>query len=1234
MCNFAEPIHEQETPQCSRANPRFRAFLGVVMPRFTPSDRRRFVSRLSFLLSMAAGLLLLGASPAAWAQVTFNGVVSTLNTGSITLGNPAGVAVDPAGNVYIVERSKTQIVKVNPQGAASLLTISGVGSGLNGPSGLALDGAGNLYIADTGNNRIVKVSPSGSGSVVSTGSVSLQSPVGIAVDASGNIFISDQTSPSGRIVEVSSGGSVSVLSITVSPSPTTLAAPAGLAVDTSGNLYIADSGNDRIVTVAAGGTAGSVLSISGLSTGLANPQDVAIDGLGNVYIADSSNSRVVVVAPGGAGSVLGTGAMSLSTPVGVAVDVSGTVYIADAGIDQIVKVAASAVGFGHPTLGTSSSVTQALPFSVANGTTVGSVKAFTLGAPNLDFTVVPSGTTCTNGTTDTTCNVNLQFLPTAPGLRRGAVVLYDNADPPNPLATVPLNGFADAPVAALAPNTASVIGTGSVTLIAPYQIALDGAGNMYIANYGAQNVPKVAMAGSGASVVNTGSETLSNVGGVALDGAGNLFIADYGNGRIVVVTPAGVASALSVSGLSPALNDPSALAFDAAGILYIADSANGRIVKVSSLVVGSTSTGTGSAVRTGGYTLGPEVPGVAVDAAGAIYIADATNNRIVKVTATGAASSVTASGLTLNSPQGVAVDGMSNLYIADSGNARIVEVTTAGVASVVNAPGLTNPSTLSGPAGVTVDPFGNIYVPDTSNNRIVDVPVAGAVLTFASTIVGSISSDSPQTATVTNLGNQPLVIEANPTYTLSFSQNTADTNLCASFNSLLAGAVCDVSVEFTPRSVGNLSTNITVATNSLNVGISTQQISVSGKANPASVFLAGPVVQPAQVTFGRTGSVVMTVTGPYTTIALPSGTLSYSILNASSASVASGTVSLTAGSTSSTAAVPVPITLAPGSYTVSVTYGGDSNYLATSTPTTVSLTVNKASPKVSVVFSLNPVLMLNPVTLTATVSSPAGTPTGTVSFYDGQTLISLPTSTPPVSAFSLVQGVTALTPSTTCPTSAPPPATSTTCIVGTHSISAVYSGDSNCAGVTSATVPLTVEDFTLSVNAIAGVTTPTVLPGGSLTFVLPVDPTSGLNFPSAVTFAISGLPAGATATFTPATLPAGSAGTNVSLVIQIANQILARHPANPLGRGLALAMVGGMFLLPLGGKLRRPAGKAGRFLCLLFLVLAAACATLGLTSCGGTSSGYFGQQERSYTVTITATSGALSHTTTVNFIME
>jgi hypothetical protein len=297
--------------------------------------------------------------------------------------------------------------------------------------------------------------------------------------------------------------------------------------------------------------------------------------------------------------------------------------------------------------------------------------------------------------------------------------------------------------------------------------------------------------------------------------------------------------------------------------------------------------------------------------------------------------------------------------------------------------------------------------------------------------------------------------------------------------------------------------------------------------------------------------------------------------------------------------------LVVGSYTLTATFTPTDTIHYTSVSASISFTVNKASPTASVVSSLNPVLLTNPVTFTATVSSTASTPTGTISFYDGTTLLA--------SSLALAQGTATYTTSSLT--------------LGTHSIMAIYSGDANFTGVTSAALAQTVEDFILSFSTPpAGTPVLPVYPGGTATFVLQVEPSSGLNFPSAVTFTLSGLPAGATATFTPKSLPAGSAGTNVNLVIQLANQIFAHNSPHPLGRGLALAMVGGMLLLPFGTKLRRSAGRAGRLAALLLLMLAATGAAVGLTACGG--GGYFGQQVRNYTLTITATSGALSHTTT------
>jgi sugar lactone lactonase YvrE len=741
-----------------------------------------------------SAVLLLVLCPALlWAlplTVTFNGVVSTLDTGSTALNHPKGVVVDNAGNIYIADTAHNQIVKVTPAGDASVLTITGLSTGLSAPERLALDNSGNLYIADTGNNRVVVVSSAGAGSVVDLGGLTLSAPKGVAIDASGNLYIADTVND--RIVKLPSGGSAAVLSIT--GLGTALSDPVGLGVDVAGNLYIAEAGNNRIVKVTTGG-AGSALSISGLGTALSVPLGVAVDSFANVFIADAGNNRVVKVTSGGDGSVLSTGSLTFNTPAAVGVDVSGVIYVADTANSRVALLMTSAVAFRELEVGASSGRSLTLPFTIGATTTLGSVQALTLGAQSLDFTL-GAGTTCTDGTTNTTCNVEVQFLPLAPGVRRGAVALFDQSS--ELLAVVPIYGMGGAPLAALSPGTASIVSTGGVSLSGSFQAAIDGAGNIYVSSYNTDKVVKIAAGGGSASLVSTGGYTLNQPTGVALDGAGNLYIADYANSRIVLVKSTGAASVLSIAGLTQAISYPTALAMDGAGNLYIADYGRGRIVKV-------TPAGAGYVLATGSYTFDTTtVTGVAVDPSGNVYIAD-RGSRVVKVAPSGATSLVSLSGITLTNTQGVAADGNGNLFIVDSGHGRIVQFTSAGVASVIQTPGQTLATFVF---SVTVDSNGNIFIPDFTNNRVMKVAVAGAALSFANTQIGASSSDSPKTATVTNLGNEALAFSAGPTHTADFAQNTSDANLCASSTSLDPGEVCHVSVLFTPQSAGALSANL------------------------------------------------------------------------------------------------------------------------------------------------------------------------------------------------------------------------------------------------------------------------------------------------------------------------------------------------------------------------------------------------------------------------------------------
>jgi hypothetical protein len=203
--------------------------------------------------------------------------------------------------------------------------------------------------------------------------------------------------------------------------------------------------------------------------------------------------------------------------------------------------------------------------------------------------------------------------------------------------------------------------------------------------------------------------------------------------------------------------------------------------------------------------------------------------------------------------------------------------------------------------------------------------------------------------------------------------------------------------------------------------------------------------------------------------------------------------------------------------------------------------------------------------------------------------------------------------------------------VGTESITAVSSGDSNFNTVTSAAVSEQVQDLSLTLTS-GGATTATAVPGGEAVYPLVISPLAGTKFPGPVTLTLSGLPAGATGSLTPNTLPANSGTTPVKLVVNLPRLVGMQHRRYPLG-GAYMPLACGVMLLPFVGKLRRAARQASPLACLLLIGIATA-SLVGLAGCGGPSSGYIGQAPQTYTLTITATSGSLSHSTTVNLTVE
>jgi sugar lactone lactonase YvrE len=318
----------------------------------------------------------------------------------------------------------------------------------------------------------------------------------------------------------------------------------------------------------------------------------------------------------------------------------------------------------------------------------------------------------------------------------------------------------------------------AASLYLPSGVALDAAGDLYIADRCNHRIRKVTAGGTITTAAGNGVQGYSGDGGpataasldypwgVAVDSGGNLYIADTDNNRLRKVAPGGTITTVAGNGVAkysgdggPAtaasLNYPRGVAVDAAGNLYIADSNNRRIRKVPP--GGTISTAAGNGV--GGYSGdgGPATAasldwpyGVAVDSAGNLYIADFSNHRIRKVTPAGTITTAAGNGqsgssgdggpataASLSGPWGVAVDSAGTLYIADWWNVRIRKVTPGETITTVAGSGVQGysgdggPATaasLGGPAGVVVDAAGNLYIADTINDRIRKVSFTGTVL--------------------------------------------------------------------------------------------------------------------------------------------------------------------------------------------------------------------------------------------------------------------------------------------------------------------------------------------------------------------------------------------------------------------------------------------------------------------------------------------------------------------------
>jgi sugar lactone lactonase YvrE len=561
-------------------------------------------------------------------------------------------------------------------------------------------------------------------------------PSGVAVDANGNVYVADEAN--NKIRKITPAGTVTTLAGSGTngdnDGPGTSAEfynPSGVAVDANGNVYVADTWNSKIRKITPDGNvttfAGSGIlgHVDGpVSSAQFNfPSGVAIDTNGDIYVADSGNHKIRKITSNGTVNTLaGSGTQGyidgsassaqFSYPTGVAVDINGNVYVADY-YNSTIRVIAS-----------NGTVT-----SLAGNGTAGSIDG---QGPSAQFALPSEVTVDLNGNVYVADSGNNKIRMIAPN---GNVTTFAGSD---------TRGYID--------GSAS-----SAQFSAPYGVALDVNGNLYIAD---KNNHKIRIINK---VNYSISPNLPN--GLSFDTATGIIsgIPTAISPSITYTITSGNASGTSSTTVTfsttyelPNTSYPTAVSdycvTNPISIAPTETAGNPVSIELVSTLAGSTS---GDLDGPGASAQFANPYGTAVDASGNVYVADYNNHKIRKITPDGTVSTLAGStsgdldgpgtSAQFKTPYGIAVDASGIVYVTDS-NQKIKKIATDGTvttlagngtAGFTDGPG--SSAQFNAPIGVAVDASSNVYVADYNNHKIRKIATDGTVTTLAgSGVAGSV----------------------------------------------------------------------------------------------------------------------------------------------------------------------------------------------------------------------------------------------------------------------------------------------------------------------------------------------------------------------------------------------------------------------------------------------------------------------------------------------------------------
>jgi sugar lactone lactonase YvrE len=781
----------------------------------------------------------------------------------------------------------------------------------------------------------------------------------------------------------------------------------------------------------------------------------------------------------------------------------------------------------------------------------------------------------------------------------------------------------------------------SIPLILPSAIVFDAAGNLYFAETANNLIRKVDTSGRIVTIAGTGgqgfsgdggpaiSATLDSPQGLALDAAGNLYVADTHNHRIrrinfstgLISTVAGTGlpgfSGDNAPAISAQLNLPTALALDVSGNLYFADTANHRIRSIDANTnVITTIAGNGTQGFSGDNGLATTAAidspnGLAIDVLNNLYIADTHNHRIRKVSAIGIITTIAGDGnpgfsgdttaaitATLALPHGITLDAAGNLYLADTANHRIRRIdASTGLISTVAGDGTQaflgdgDPAisaSLDTPRNTAVSPAALLTLADSGNQRIRQLTAAPAPLTTIQTIAGlglatpeAINLSAPS---VIPYGTGQLTASLNSTAPVTGNITFLDTS----------------SATISTLGTANLIANIaTLSTSTLPVGLHSFIATYAGDQTHLSA---------------QSPTITITITPQQLTAAVVPITVLYGQPIPPVTGLLNGVLPQDAANLSVIFTTAATALSSVGIYPITTVLTGSAAGNYTIAPTSATVTIDPAPVMITLSNLVATTTAGSSVTLTAHVASTtSGTPTGSVMLLDADnTLFTTPVSVTGDAAFTI--------PSIT---------------QGSHSFTAFYSGSVNFTSGTSAPQLITVgvggssssPDFTLKPT---GLTSQTIVSGSSVSYTFSVQLQGAISSP--ITLAASGMPNLSTASFNPPTLPPGLPINSFTLTVATPNTIASQ---NYLHTFIAWTLLLFPFTgLAVSSRHRQAAKK-------LLAIVVLSVTLIFSTGCGDriNAADALTLSAKSYTVTVTGTAttstgGILQHSATVTLLLE